>query len=163
MIIRYLIIDSMPYKDPEKQRAYNEKRRQTLEHKEYQKKYHKEWREKNKEKKKQIDKEYREKNKEKLKDQKKEYYEKNLDKITNHYKTPECRKIARISKWRRRGVICDDFDELYERYLNTELCELCNCELTIGKRTKTTKCLDHDHETGKFRNILCHSCNIKRR
>tara|TARA_R110002110_G_C13039899_1_gene679734 strand:- start:116 stop:523 length:408 start_codon:yes stop_codon:yes gene_type:complete len=119
---------------------------------------------KNKEKKQVYDKEYRDKNKEKLKQQIKDWDEKpeNKAKRKENNQTPKRRKYDAIRRWKGRGVICDDWDTLYERYLNTELCELCNCELTTGKRNKTTKCLDHCHETGEFRNILCLVCNTKR-
>ena len=61
------------------------------------------------------------------------------------------------------GLIHNDYDELYEKYINTEYCELCNVNLTEDKRTtKTTRCLDHDHQTGLLRNIVCHCCNVKR-
>ena len=86
--------------------------------------------------------------------------EKKRKKIYNQ--TPPAKKSGLITNWKRIGVICDDFDTLYERYLNTKLCEECNVELTTGERTKNSKCLDHDHETGKFRNVLCHACNVKR-
>ncbi len=101
----------------------------------------------------------------------KNYYKKNKDKHRDRYQThlkeyiqtDEGIKSNRISKWKHRGIICDDWDVLYERYLNTELCELCNVELTEDKKnTTTTRCLDHDHTTGEVRNIVCHSCNIKR-
>tara|TARA_R100000541_G_scaffold26205_1_gene35744 strand:- start:49 stop:381 length:333 start_codon:yes stop_codon:yes gene_type:complete len=104
---------------------------------------------------KERDKRYRENNKEKIKKQKAKYA-----------KTPFGIKIGKISTWRRRGLIETDqytFDELYETYLYHTNCEECKVELTIGKRCSTSKCLDHDHETGKFRNILCHACNSKRR
>ena len=73
------------------------------------------------------------------------------------------RKIVTLSSWRKRNVVCDDWDALYETYLTTTHCELCRVELTTGKRCKTTRCIDHDHETGLFRNVLCHACNIRRR
>ena len=107
---------------------------------------------------------YYQKNKEKVKLRAREYYQTNKEKSLLHKKTPSGRKVSRISDWRRNGVIHDNFDELYEIYLNTKNCELCNVELTIDyPTTKTTRCLDHDHETGLFRNILCNSCNVKRR
>ena len=99
---------------------------------------------------------------------KRAHYEKNKEKIKEYqkvyYQTPAGKKSNRINDWKKRGVIHDDFNELYEKYINTELCELCNCKLTVDKRkTKTTRCLDHDHETGEFRNVICNSCNVKRR
>ena len=110
------------------------------------KEYHKQYREKNKEKNKQ----YRENNKEKLKEYGKEYRKKDNYKKTN-----------RIGLWKYRGVINDDFDSLYEYYLNCKNCENCDIELING-RSFNGRCLDHDHSTGLFRNVLCRSCNIKR-
>ena len=92
----------------------------------------------------------------------KQYHQKNKDKIKEYYQTPQGKKTRRISKWKHRGVIHQNFDELYEKYINTEHCELCSVKLTEGKRTNTTRVLDHDHESGEFRNIICHYCNIRR-
>ena len=81
-----------------------------------------------------------------------------------YYQTPDGIKNRRIRKWVFRGVIHQNFDELYEKFINTEHCELCSVKLTIDRyNTKTTRCLDHCHKTGEVRNILCHSCNTKRR
>ena len=72
-------------------------------------------------------------------------------------------KLFRISNWKKSGLICDNFEALYEHYLKTAYCDACKVELTYDKiTTPTRKCLDHCHETGLFRNILCHSCNVKR-
>ena len=129
----------------------------------------KKWYEENKDTHKQNQKEYRENNKEKIKDYRennkekiKEYYQENKEKIKEYRE--ENKKYIRISCWKRNCVICDDYNALYEKYLNATHCDNCNVKLTIDKRTtSTTKVLDHNHNTGLFRNILCHSCNIKRR
>ena len=103
-------------------------------------------------------------NYEKRKEYHRQYREKNKEKRKEYYQTPAGKKSRRISDWKRYNIKHDNYDELYERYLNTEFCELCNIKLTEDKvKTKTTRCLDHCHETGEFRNIVCHSCNIKRR
>jgi len=113
------------------------------------KEYSKQYYQKNKEKKK----EYNLKNKEKKKEYDKQYRQ-----------TEKGKKTRRIGDWKRIGVIHQNFDGLYEKFINTEHCELCSVKLTEDKRTtKTTRCLDHCHETGEFRNVLCHSCNTKRR
>ena len=35
-------------------------------------------------------------------------------------------------------------------------------QYNLIKEGKGSKVMDHCHETGKFRNILCHNCNILR-
>jgi len=77
--------------------------------------------------------------------------------------TPVGRKVHTISNWKQYGIICDDWDALYERYITTLLCEQCNVELTTDRyNTETTRTLDHNHDTHLFRNVLCHSCNVRR-
>jgi len=75
---------------------------------------------------------------------------------------PNIIKSNRIRKWKSRGVICDDWNELYDKYINTNNCEECNIELIEGMYGSNKKCLDHCHKTGEFRNVLCHTCNVKR-
>ena len=72
------------------------------------------------------------------------------------------KKSNKISKWKQMGIICDDFSILYDKYKNTTNCEECNVELCEGNNGINKKTLDHDHETGVFRNIICHRCNVNR-
>ena len=77
--------------------------------------------------------------------------------------TPAWSKSIRKSNWKKRGLIHPNLDELYDHYINTHNCEHCNIQLTVDRhKTPTTRCLDHCHESGEFRNILCFSCNVKR-
>jgi len=97
---------------------------------------------------KETTKKYREKNKQKLK----EYNDK-------YFKSAPGIKTYTINNWKRRGVI-GDYDKLYEYHLSVNECENCGIELNQDQSTK--KCLDHDHTTGLFRNILCQNCNLLR-
>tara|TARA_Y100001963_G_scaffold159361_1_gene262739 strand:- start:1518 stop:1907 length:390 start_codon:yes stop_codon:yes gene_type:complete len=122
------------------------------------KEYMRQYRLNNKEKIKEYDKKYRENNKDKIKINNEKYRLNNQEKIKEYFKTENGRKSTRISDWKRRGVI-GDYEELYNIFLSTNNCNLCNCEL--DKCGSSRKCLDHDHSTGLFRNILCHRCNTK--
>jgi hypothetical protein len=76
--------------------------------------------------------------------------------------TPRGRKSQRVFDWKRRGVK-GDLDKIYEEFLKQTNCEMCNCKLTTDDKIRraTTRVLDHNHDTGDFRFILCHSCNIR--
>lgn len=91
----------------------------------------------------------------------KKYYGKNREKILAYYQTSKGLKGKRISTWKQRGIISDDYDKLYERYVSTEKCEICEVSLTTGESSGTRRCLDHDHATGEVRAVVCHSCNAR--
>lgn len=89
----------------------------------------------------------------------KRYYEKNKEKISQKNKDPERIKALTISRWKNNyKVICDDFNSLYDKYKSSTNCEKCNKEFN-NENHNDKKCLDHDHETGLFRNMLCMRCN----
>ena len=102
-------------------------------------------------------KKYYEKNKEKILEEKKKYYQKNKEKIKEYRKTSTGVKANRIFQWKSKGLKINDndLDELYERYINSNECELCGTTYTDTNK----RCLDHDHHTGLFRNVVCHKCN----
>ena len=75
--------------------------------------------------------------------------------------SPAGRKKHRIKNWKNRGIICDDYDALYDRFMSTTHCEKCSVLLTGGS-CRTGKCLDHDHDIKdrpNVRGVLCFACN----
>jgi hypothetical protein len=72
------------------------------------------------------------------------------------------RKKSHVKKsWKEQGILWlsnEEFNEIYERYLLSDKCELCGNEY----KNSQDKNLDHEHCCGKygwFRNIICMSCN----
>ena len=72
------------------------------------------------------------------------------------------RAHSKIYDWKKRGVVYHDFDDLHE-YVYNECTHCENCaHQFIDKHNKYRRCVDHCHETGEIRGIICHSCNIRR-
>ena len=107
------------------------------------------------EEKKQRQKDSKKRWREKNKEYQKTYQKNNEDRLKEYRQTDIFIKSRLISDWKRRGVICNSFDELYDKYLNSSKCDLCNSHF----ENSFYKCLDHDHNTGEFRNVLCRTCN----
>ena len=98
-----------------------------------------------------------------------------INKYNHSQKGKECRKryeqsekgkkTKKIRGWRLRGIICDDWDAMYQRYYNTSHCELCNVELISNKfSVPNRRCLDHDHsitDRENVRGIICQGCNSR--
>jgi len=81
--------------------------------------------------------------KEKKKVSDKTYYERNRDKVRN------------AQGGRTYGISADE----YERRVTTIPCEICGI---LEPRERKRGCgmhIDHDHETGENRGVLCHKCN----
>ena len=72
--------------------------------------------------------------------------------------TPKGLKSITISRWKQYGLV-DDYDKIYDIYLNTTHCELCNVLLTTEKIGGNQKHMDHCHRTNLYRNTVCSRCN----
>ena len=87
--------------------------------------------------------------------------------ITKQWKLKNPKK-NKILKWKDQGLK-DNYDMVYDRYINSANCENPKCNVVYGKYgdgTGTYKCMDHDHTPGlenNFRNILCCRCNCNLR
>lgn len=77
-----------------------------------------------------------------------------------YYQTENGKKSTTICTWKWRGIICDDYDELYDWYKNTSECMNCGKELSSGSGLSNKRHLDHDHKTGEPYMVVCGYCNI---
>ena len=82
-------------------------------------------------------------------------------KLKEHQKKYHQSKKYKEYDWKRRGIRLVEGD--YERYMETSNCDCCGVELILGNKSKARKIIDHDHHSGYVRNIICNTCNIKRR
>ena len=74
-------------------------------------------------------------------------------------------KARTKSEWKAIGLLWtseEEFDEIYQRHLESTHCELCNKPYISSKDRQ----MDHihyiDNKWGWFRNVVCSSCNILR-
>ena len=60
--------------------------------------------------------------------------------------------------WKKRGLVFVNdlaFSIVYKRSIHATQCELCEKVFTKSRDRQ----MDHCHDTGKFRNIVCQRCN----
>ena len=75
-----------------------------------------------------------------------------------------CRATYRseINRGKFRGQLSDD---KVKKLKQQQKCDICGCEDTGGSRNNKhlgkayTLVMDHNHDTGKFRGMLCNHCN----
>lgn len=79
--------------------------------------------------------------------------------MREYRKTPKGYKNTMIVNWKQQGLV-DDYDSIFERYINTEYCDLC--KVLLEGKGGNKKCMEHDHKTGEFRNITCSRCNTSK-
>ena len=70
-------------------------------------------------------------------------------------------KSARIGKWLKHkyGLTFEDFMEMYEEQEGS--CAVCDISIywEDSPNTHQKACVDHCHDTGKVRGLLCNHCN----
>jgi len=66
--------------------------------------------------------------------------------------TPECRANKNLRH--KFGITLEDYDSMLAQ--QDGKCAICRSEEPKGKRFS----VDHNHETGEVRGLLCNSCNV---
>jgi hypothetical protein len=85
---------------------------------------------------------YRAKNKEKIK----------VDKAQEYLKNKEKNRARHLKN--TYGISVNDYNDMFVN--QNGCCKICNKH---QKNINNTLCVDHCHETGKVRGLLCHNCN----
>jgi hypothetical protein len=92
---------------------------------------------------------------------KKEYREKNKELLSQKQKEYSCRESGKIvkreSSWRKNGI-----NITYDKYLEISSLQNFQCAVCGVHQDNLEKslCVDHDHNNGKIRGLLCSNCNI---
>lgn len=107
---------------------------------------------------------YRLKNKERLDQQTKDWVSKKREEDPDYWRKKYDGEKARNyrvnnrarlmeNNWKKHGIVDMTYEKyLAEKELQNNRCKICDIEMTIPH-------VDHDHATGKYRAILCNSCN----
>lgn len=88
-------------------------------------------------------------NKEKIKEYKRLYRQDEIKRERN--------KIYQRARWLKENfnMTVDDYMVIYEK--QNGQCAICKSDQNGSRKNF---CVDHDHETGKVRGLLCHNCNV---
>lgn len=90
-----------------------------------------------------------------------EYYAKNREKIRsyqNEYYKKNRHKSYEKALIKKYGITLDDYNMMYES--QGGVCKICEQKCDHPQRNDIdTLCVDHCHETGKVRGLLCNKCN----
>lgn len=76
------------------------------------------------------------------------------------YCSDECCDIATQRAFLKRvyNITLEEYQHMYKR--QSGLCAICKTEgFTLNKNQRQKIVIDHCHETGRIRGLLCHNCN----
>lgn len=132
---------------------------------------------------KQLRREYDEKNKDRMKQRRAEYYAKHRHEEMAYKRKYEAENIERVRQWRRNSyymwkertpdparqrefwrdrtlrktykITLDDYNRIFAS--QNKCCAVCETPTPTGRGDWH---IDHDHDSGKVRGILCHLCNM---
>ena len=77
--------------------------------------------------------------------------------MAEYHKTRVDIRDPRVRRVKQQyGLTIDEYERLYAQAV---FCPICGVKMTDSKVGKRSKNLDHHHETGKVRGIICHNCN----
>jgi len=116
-----------------------------LAHKEEIRAYNKKWRTENKERKRKYDKEWRTKNKKRKGECNKRWRDKNKERLAAWFRENDLKK--------KYGLTIEDYKEMIAS--QNGVCAICG-----HPPNSKGFSVDHKHETGKVRGLLCSKCNI---
>jgi hypothetical protein len=69
-------------------------------------------------------------------------------------------QIQRESDWKRRGIL-GMTEERYQEMLAAQDGKCLGCAAESSNALGYRLCVDHDHETGEVRGLLCGPCNVR--
>ena len=86
--------------------------------------------------------------------------EKQAESCSNWYKKNRAHAIAKGTDWHYKahyGISYEEFLAMAKAQNNQ--CAICAVDLVFDKRCSERAVLDHDHDTGENRGVLCNGCN----